>query len=192
MASTSDIRNGLCINHNHDIWAIVEFQHVKPGKGAAFVRTKLKSFTTGRVLEQTFPSGHKIEEVRVERRQFQYLYTDESGLNFMDLETYDQVSVKEGFVEGAQFLKEGMQVQIIFNGTTGNALTAEMPQKVTLQITYTEPGMKGDTATNTMKPATVETGAEVRVPLFINEGDYIIVGTADGKYVERTKAPEVK
>jgi elongation factor P len=189
MASTSDIKNGLCINHSHDIWAIVEFQHVKPGKGAAFVRTKLKSFTTGRVLEQTFPSGHKIDEVRVERRQFQYLYTDESGLNFMDLETYDQVSVKENFVEGAQFLKEGMQVQIIFNATSGQALAAEMPQKVTLKITYTEPGMKGDTATNTLKPATVETGAEVRVPLFITENDYIVVSTADGKYVERTKAP---
>jgi elongation factor P len=189
MASTSDIRNGLCIFHNHDTWAIVEFQHVKPGKGAAFVRTKLKSFTTGRVLEQTFPSGHKIEEVNVERRQFQYLYNDETGLNFMDLETYDQVSVKESFVDGSQFLKEGMQVQIIFNATSGVALIAEMPQKVTLKVTYTEPGVKGDTATNTLKPATVETGAEVRVPLFIGDGDYIIVSTADGKYVERTKAP---
>lgn len=189
MASTSDIRNGLCINHNFDIWAIVEFQHVKPGKGAAFVRTKLKSFTTGRVLEQTFPSGHKIDEVQIERRQFQYLYTDETGLNFMDLETYDQVSVKETFVEGAKFLNEGMQVQIIFNATSGAALIAEMPQKVTLRVTYTEPGVKGDTATNTLKPATVETGAEVRVPLFITEGDYIIITSADGKYVERTKAP---
>ena len=187
MASTSDIRNGLCIKHTHDIWTVVEFLHVKPGKGAAFVRTKLKSLTTGRVLEQTFPSGHKIEEVRVERRQYQYLYTDEAGFNFMDLETYDQIAINGKIIDGGQFLKEGTQVNVLFDTGTGNALTCEIPQKITLEVTYTEPGLKGDTATNTLKPATLETGAEIRVPLFIDTGELIVVNTTDGSYMERAK-----
>lgn len=187
MASTSDIRNGLCINHSHDIWTVVEFMHVKPGKGAAFVRTKLKSVTSGRVLEQTFPSGHKIEEVQVDRRQFQFLYTDETGYNFMDLETYDQISMATKQIDGGQFMKEGTQVQILFNAADGRALASELPARITLEVTYTEPGVKGDTATNSTKAATVETGAEVRVPLFINQGDLIGINTADGSYAERVK-----
>ncbi len=187
MASTSEIRNGLCINHSHDIWTVVEFMHVKPGKGAAFVRTKLKSLTNGRVLEQTFPSGHKIDEVRVERRSFQFLYNDEAGFNFMDLESYDQVAIDGKLIEGAQFLKEGTLATILYNSNNGAPLTCEVPQKMTLEITYTEPGMKGDTATNTLKAATVETGANIRVPLFINVGDSVVVNTADGSYIERAK-----
>ncbi len=187
MASTSDIRNGLCINHNHDIFQVVEFQHVKPGKGAAFVRTKLKSMTTGRVLDHTFPAGHKIDEVRIERRKFQYLYSDEMGFHFMDNETYDQVRIAEAMVDNPGFLKEGEQVDILFNTSDDSPLTLEMPQYVTMEITYTEPGVKGDTATNTLKPATIETGAEVRVPLFVNQGDRIKIDTASGSYMERVK-----
>ena len=187
MASTSDIRNGLCINHTHDIWVVVEFMHVKPGKGAAFVRTKLKSLTTGRVLEQTFPSGHKIEEVRVERRNYQYLYTDEAGLNFMDMETFDQISLASKIIDGGQFLKEGTPITVLFNTANGAPLNCELPSKITLEVTYTEPGLRGDTATNTLKMATLETGAEIKVPLFINTGELIVVNPADGSYVARAQ-----
>ena len=175
MASTSDIRNGMCIEHNHDIFQIVEFLHVKPGKGAAFVRTKLKSLTTGRVLDNTFPAGHKITEVRVERRKFQFLYKDDMGYHFMNNETYDQVALEEKLLPRADLIKEGMNIEILYHAAKEIPLTVEMPQYVILEITYTEPGLKGDTATNTLKPAKVETGAEVRVPLFINQGDKIKV-----------------
>ncbi len=187
MASTSDIRKGMCIDHNNDIYAIVEFLHVKPGKGAAFVRTKLKSLTNGRVIDNTFPAGHKIKEVRVERRKFQYLYPDDMGLNFMDNETYDQVSIQEKMIDNAQFLKEGMEIEILFHAEKEVPLTIELPQYVVLEITYSEPGVKGDTATNTLKPAKLETGAEVKVPLFVNEGDKVKIDTATGAYVERVK-----
>ena len=187
MASTSDIRNGMCIEHNHDIFQIVEFLHVKPGKGAAFVRTKLKSLTTGRVLDNTFPAGHKIQEVRVERRKFQYLYKDDMGYHFMDLESYDQISLQEKLLPRADLLKEEMHIEILYHAAKEIPLTVEMPQYVILEVTYTEPGLKGDTATNTLKPATVETGAEVRVPLFINQGDKIKVDCATGSYMERVK-----
>lgn len=187
MASTSEIRNGLCIEYNNDIFTVVEFQHVKPGKGAAFVRTKLKSMTTGKVLDNTFPAGHKISVVRVERKVFQYLYKDDMGYHFMDNETYDQVALDENLIDNAGLLKEGANVDVLFNTATELPLTMEMPQYVTMKITYTEPGVKGDTATNTLKPATIETGAEVRVPLFINEGDMIKIDTKTGAYVERVK-----
>ena len=187
MASTSDIRNGLCIDYNHDIYSIVEFQHVKPGKGNAFVRTKLKSLTTGRVIDNTFPAGHKIKEVRVERRKFQYLYSDDLGYNFMDNETYEQISLEEKMISNPGLLKEGTIVDILFHSAKEIPLTLEMPQYIILEITYTEPGVKGDTATNTLKPAKVETGAEVRVPLFINEGDKIKVDTRSSAYMERVK-----
>jgi elongation factor P len=187
MATTSDIRKGMCLEHNNDTFAIVEFQHVKPGKGNAFVRTKIRSMTTGKVLDHTFPAGHKIKEVRVERRKFQYLYNDDLGYHFMNKETYEQVSIAEEMIDRPDLLKEGMEVDIIYHAEREVPLTLEMPQYIELVITYTEPGVKGDTATNTLKPATVETGAEVRVPLFINQGDKVKVDTASGAYVERVK-----
>jgi elongation factor P len=188
MASTSDIRNGLCMTHNGDIFSVVEFLHVKPGKGNAFVRTKLKSLTTGKVVEHTFPSGHKIDDVRVERRKFQFLYSDESGYNFMDNETYDQVSLNENMLERPEFLKEGSEIEILFHAEKNVPLTADMPASIVLEVTYTEPGVRGDTATNVTKPATVETGAEVKVPIFINQGDKIKIDTKTGGYLERVKA----
>jgi elongation factor P len=187
MASTADIRNGLCINYNHDIYTIVEFQHVKPGKGAAFVRTKLKSLTTGRVIDNTFPAGHKIDDVRVERRKYQFLYQDEMGYNFMDNETYDQVSIKEAMLERPDLLKEGMDIEILFHAEKNLPLTADLPPHITLEITDAEPGVRGDTATNVTKNATVETGAIIKVPIFINVGDKIKIDTRTGEYLERVK-----
>jgi len=187
MANTSDIRNGLCIEFNNDIWTIVEFQHVKPGKGNAFVRTKLKSLTHGRVVDYTFSAGHKIYPVRVERRKFQYLYNDDMGYHFMNTETYDQVAFEEHMIHNPKLLKEGSDVEVLFHAEKEVPLQLEMPQYITVEVTYTEPGMRGDTATNTLKPATIETGAEVKVPLFINEGDKIKVDTKTGSYMERVK-----
>ena len=188
MANTSDIRNGLCINWNNDIYSIVEFQHVKPGKGNAFVRTKLKSISTGKNIDYTFPAGHKIDVVRVERRTFQYLYSDDTGFHFMNKETFEQIAIMPEMIESAQFLKEGGEVEILFHAEKELPLSVDMPQNIILQVTYTEPGVRGDTATNTLKPATVETGAEVRVPLFINEGDLIKIDVKSGAYLERVKA----
>ncbi|TAK36712.1 MAG: elongation factor P [Saprospiraceae bacterium] len=185
MANTSDIRNGMCIELNGDIWTIIEFQHVKPGKGGAFVRTKLKSLTKGKVVDNTFSAGHAINEVRVERRAFQYLYKDDMGYHFMNMDDYEQVQLNENMLENPQFLKEGMQVDVLFHAQDNIPLNMEMPAQVTVQVTYTEPGLRGDTATNTLKPATVDTGAEVRVPLFINQGDNIIVDTRTGGYLGR-------
>jgi len=187
MASTSEIRNGLCIEYNHDIFKVIEFMHVKPGKGAAFVRTKLKSLTNGKVLDNTFPSGHKIDIVRVERRKYQYLYDDENGFNFMDNDTFDQIVIGKDMIDNARFLKEGMEVEILFHADKEVPLTIDLPSSVVMEITYTEPGVKGDTATNSMKPATIETGAEVRVPLFVNQGDFIRLDTTTGDYLERVK-----
>lgn len=187
MASTSDIKNGFCFHFNHDIYKVVEFLHVKPGKGPAFVRTKLKSLTNGKVVDNTFPSGHKLDEVRVERRKFQFLYTDDMGFNFMNVETYDQVSIKPEMIENAELLKEGTNVDMLYDGDKENPLTVELPQYIVLEVTYTEPGLKGNTATNASKPAKVETGAEIRVPLFINEGDKVKIASATGEYVERVK-----
>ncbi len=187
MASTSDIKNGLCLEYNNDIFQVVEFQHVKPGKGAAFVRTKMKSLTTGRVLDNTFPSGHKITDVRVERRKFQYLYEDDNGFNFMDNETFDQTTFPSNLIDNSRFLKEGMEVDILFHAEKNSPLTIDLPQSVVVTVTYTEPGVKGDTATNAQKAATIETGAEIKVPLFINQGDVIRVDTTTGAYMERVK-----
>lgn len=187
MASTSEIRNGLCISYNHDIYTIVEFQHVKPGKGAAFVRTKLKSLTTGRVIDNTFPAGHKIDDVRIERRKYQFLYKDENGYNFMDNETFDQVELKEEFLDAPQFLKEGTEIDVLFHAEKNVPLTTEMASHMVFEITYAEPGVRGDTATNVTKNATIETGANVKVPIFINEGDKIKVDTRTGEYLERMK-----
>lgn len=185
MAKTSDIRNGLCINYNNDIYKVVEFLHVKPGKGPAFVRTKLKSLTNGRVVDNTFPAGHKIDEVRVENRKFQYLYEDDRGYHFMNNETYDQTFLPGDIIDNPQFLMEGMMVDILFHAEENRPLTMDLPTHIEVEVTYTEPGLKGDTATNTLKPATIETGAEIRVPLFINTGERIRVDTKTGEYTGR-------
>lgn len=188
MANTSDIRNGMCLALNNDKYTVVEFQHVKPGKGAAFVRTKIKSLTSGRLLDHTFSAGHKVEEIRVERRKFQYLYEDDMGVHFMNSETFEQLGLPEELIDRKNLLKEGMEVDVLYDTNNEVPLTMEMPQYVEMEITYTEPGVKGDTATNTLKPATVETGAEVRVPLFVNQGDKIKIDTRSGSYVERVKS----
>jgi elongation factor P len=187
MANTSDIRKGLCIEYNNDIYYIVDFQHVKPGKGNAFVRTKLKSLTTGKVVDNTFPAGHNIADVRVERRKFQYLYNDEMGYHFMNNESFEQVAINEAMIENANLMKEGLEVEILMHAVEDVPLSVELPQYVILEVTYTEPGLRGDTATNTLKPATVETGAEVRVPLFIDAGEKVKIDTTTGAYIERAK-----
>lgn len=187
MASTADIRNGLCIKHNNDIYKIIEFLHVKPGKGPAFVRTKLKSLTTGKVLDNTFSAGHKIDVVRVETHTFQYLYNEGSDYHFMNNETFEQITLDKNALDAPELLKEGTNVIVQINTETEAPLSVDMPASIVLEVTYTEPGVKGNTATNATKPATVETGAQVNVPLFINEGDKIKIDTATGNYVERIK-----
>ncbi|QQR98692.1 MAG: elongation factor P [Sphingobacteriales bacterium] len=187
MASTSDIRNGMCINFNSDIYQIIEFLHVKPGKGAAFVRTKLRSVTNGRVLENTFPSGSKLDEVRVEHREYQYLYDEGDFATFMNNETYEQITVDKKIINAAQFLTEGMTVKIAVRAEDEMPLTCTLPDTVTVEVTYAEPGIKGDTATNTLRPSTVSTGAKVMIPLFVNVGDKIKVKTETGDYMERVK-----
>ena len=187
MANTSDIRKGLCIKYNHDIYKIVEFLHVKPGKGPAFVRTKLKSVTTGKVIDNTFSAGHKIEDVRVETRSYQYLYAEGDTFHFMNTDDYNQISLQKSSLDSPDLLKEGEVVTILFNTEDSLPLSVEMPASVILEVTHTEPGVKGNTATNATKPATVETGARINVPLFINEGDKIKVDTEKGAYMERAK-----
>ncbi|WP_353777604.1 elongation factor P [Winogradskyella sp. 3972H.M.0a.05] len=187
MASTSDIRNGLCIRYNHDIYKIIEFLHVKPGKGPAFVRTKLKSVTTGKVVDNTFSAGHKIDDVRVETHKFQYLYNDGEAYHFMNTDDYSQIQLQESALDAPGLMKEGEVVTVLINTEDDMPLSVEMPASVILEVTHTEPGVKGNTATNATKPATVETGATVNVPLFINEGDKIKVETEKGTYKERVK-----
>lgn len=187
MATTADIKKGLCIEFNNDIYYVVDFQHVKPGKGNAFVRTKLKSVATGKVVDNTFQSGHTIAEVRVERRKFQYLYNDDMGYHFMNIETFEQVAIEEAMISNPKLLKEGLEVEIMIHAELETPLAVELPQYIILEVTYTEPGLRGDTATNTLKSATVESGAEVKVPLFIEAGEKIKVESATGSYVERAK-----
>ncbi len=187
MATTADFKNGLCLEFNHDLFIIVEFQHVKPGKGAAFVRTKLKSLTTGKVIDNTFNSGVKVTTARIETRPHQFLYKDELGYHFMNNETFEQVALEEHLINAPQFLKDGQEVSILFHEETERVLNCELPPIVDLQITYSEPGIKGDTATNTLKPATLETGAIVMVPLFIDTDEIIRVDTRTGEYYERAK-----
>ena len=187
MATTADIKNGLTIEFNGKPHQIVYFQHVKPGKGGAFVRTKLKNLENGRVIENTFTAGVKINTIRIERRPYQFLYKDDMGYNFMHLETFEQVSLNEALIEGVQFLKEGQEVEVVFNAEVETPLNCELPAFVIMEITYTEPGLKGDTSTNTLKPATIETGSSVMVPLFIEIGEKIKVDTRNGEYVERVR-----
>lgn len=187
MASTSDIRKGLCIRYNNDIYKIIEFLHVKPGKGPAFVRTKLKSVTTGKVLDNTFSAGHKIEDVRVETRSYQYLYSEGDTYHFMNTDDYNQITLQKDALDTPDLLKEGEIVKILFNTEDSMPLSVDMPAHVILEVTHTEPGVKGNTATNATKPATVETGAKINVPLFINEGDKVKIDTEKGAYLERVK-----
>jgi len=187
MATTSDIRKGLCIKFNNDIFKIVEFLHVKPGKGPAFVRTKLKSLTTGKVIDNTFSAGHKIEDIRVETNKFQYLYAEGEQFHFMNVDDYNQITINKSTIEAPDLLKEGEMVSISINTEDSMPLSVDMPASVVLEVIHTEPGVKGNTATNATKPATVETGARINVPLFINEGDKIKVDTEKGTYQERIK-----
>ena len=187
MANTSDIRKGLCIKFNNDIYKIVEFLHVKPGKGPAFVRTKLKSVSSGKVIDNTFSAGHKIEDIRVETNKYQYLYSEGEDYHFMNVDDYNQIVVNINSIDNPTLMKEGEIVSISINTEDGLPLSVDMPASVILEITHTEPGVKGNTATNATKPAKLETGAKINVPLFINEGDKIKVDTLKGNYLERIK-----
>ena len=188
MINAQDIKNGTCIRMDNRLYFCVEFLHVKPGKGNTFMRTKLKDVVDGRVIERRFNIGEKLEDVRVEHRPYQFLYAEGEDNIFMNQETYEQIPISKELVTGVELMKEGDVVDVVSDASSETVLYAEMPIKTVLKITYTEPGLKGDTATNTLKPATVETGATVRVPLFINEGELIEVDTRDGSYVGRVKA----
>ncbi len=186
MATTTDFRAGLTIRYNNDLWTIVEFQHVNPGNWRAFVRAKMKNIKTGQVIENRFRAGQDVDVVRIEMRPYQYLYRDGDLLVFMDNGTYDQIHVPEEVVgEGSKFLKENETVQISFNGT--EIIGVEIPMFVNLRVVETEPGMKGDSVNNVMKPAKLETGAVVSVPLFVNEGEMLKIDTRTAVYVERVK-----
>ncbi len=187
MATTADFRNGLCIEFNNDLYLISDFQHVKPGKGPAFVRTKLRNIKTGRVIDNTFTAGVNVTTARVEKRTHQFLYKDDLGYNFMNTENFEQISIEEKMVDKADLLKEGQEVEILVHAETETPLLVEMPAYVELRITYTEPGMKGDTANNPLKPATVETGATIKVPLFIENEELIKVNTTSYEYDSRVK-----
>ncbi|MDR1543338.1 MAG: elongation factor P [Prevotellaceae bacterium] len=187
MINAQDIKNGTCIRMDGRLYFVVEFLHVKPGKGNTFMRTKIKDVVDGRVIERRFNIGEKLEDVRVERRPHQYLYQESNDYIFMNQETFEQHPVAHDLINGVDFLLEGMSAEVVVDADTETVLYADLPIKVQQKITYTEPGMKGDTATNTLKPATVESGATVRVPLFINEGELIEIDTRDGSYVGRAK-----
>lgn len=187
MINSQDIKNGTCIRLDGRLYFCIEFLHVKPGKGNTIMRTKLKDVVNGRVLERTFQVGFKLEDVRVERRPFQFLYKEGADFIFMNNETYEQHPINKDLITGVEFMKEGDTLEVVTDVANETILFAEMPVKTTLKITYTEPGLKGDTATNAQKPATLESGAVVRVPLFINEGETIEVDTRDGSYLGRVK-----
>jgi elongation factor P len=188
MATTTDFRNGLCIEFNDDLFTIVQFQHVKPGKGGAFVRTKLKSLTTGRVIENTFNAGVKINVARVERRPYQFLYQDDTGYHFMHLETFEQIMLEDTMIENRDFLKEGQEVEIVYHADTETPLSCDLPPFVVMEITYAEPGVKGDTTSTTAtKPATIETGDNINVTIFIETVEKIKIDTRTREYVERVK-----
>lgn len=187
MADTSDLRNGLIIRFKGEPFLVIEFQHVKPGKGGAFVRTVLKNMRTGKVLDNTFRSGESLDVIQIERRKYQYLYKDGDFFVLMDNETFDQINVPEDVLgEGQVYLKEGDEIQIMYDDKE-QIISAEIPMFVNLKVVETEPGFKGDTATNVLKPAKLETGAQINVPLFVNEGDLLKVDTRTGVYVERVK-----
>ena len=187
MATTADMSRGLIINLDNSLYSVVEFGQNKTARAAAKVWAKLKGVDNGRTIEHTWNSGDTIFPIRVEKKTYQFLYKDESGYTFMDNETFEQISLNEAMVDAPQFLKEGQEVTVAINTDTDLPMSVELPDKIVLLVTYSEPGMKGDTATRTLKPATVETGATVNVPLFVNEGELIRVNTKTGDYVERVK-----
>jgi elongation factor P len=188
MINAQDIKNGTCIRMDGRLYFVVEFLHVKPGKGNTFMRTTLKDVVDGRVIERRFNIGEKLEDVRVERRMYQFLYKEGDDYIFMNQETYEQHPIAHSLINGVDFLLEGMTLEVVSDTGTETVLYADMPVKVQQKITYTEPGLRGDTATNATKPATVESGATVRVPLFVNEGETIEIDTRNGSYVGRVKA----
>ena len=184
MATTNDLKNGMTLNIDGSLWTVVEFQHVKPGKGPAFVRTKMKQVLTGKVVEKTFNAGVKVDVAVVEKRDMQYLYKDGADFVFMDTTTYDQMTISEATVgEGANYLLENAEVNVAIH--EGQPLYVELPASVTLEITYTEPGIQGDRSSGGTKPATVETGINIQVPLFIKQGEKVLVDTRDGSYLGR-------
>jgi elongation factor P len=188
MASTSDIKNGLTINYNGDLWTVVEFLHVKPGKGPAFVRTKLKNINNGKVVDNTFNAGIKMDVVRIETRRHQFLFKDDLGYHFMNSDDYEQVVIPEHLINAPHLLKDEVTADIMFHTEEEKPLSCALQSFIECEITYTEPGVKGDTATNSSKPATIDTGYEIRVPLFINTGDTVKVDTRKGgEYAERVK-----
>lgn len=187
MATTSDISRGMILKLDGSLYSVVEFGENKTARAAAKVWAKLKGVDNNRSIEKTWNSGETIFPVRVEKKTYQFLYKDESGYNFMDNETFEQIALNEEMIDAPQFLKDGAEVFIFINTETEQPIGAELPEKIVLRITYSEPGVKGDTATNALKPATVETGANVRVPLFVNEGELIRINTKTGEYVERVK-----
>lgn len=187
MINAQDIKIGTAIRMDGKLYFCIDFLHVKPGKGNTFMRTKLKDVVNGYVLERRFNIGEKLEDVRVERRPFQYSYNEGEQYHFLNQETWDDVIIEKNMITGVDFLTEGLVCDVVSDASTDTILYAELPVKVTMKVTYTEPGLKGDTATNTLKPATVESGAEVRVPLFISEGETIEIDTRDGSYVGRVR-----
>jgi elongation factor P len=187
MASTADMSRGLIIKLDNSLYSVVEFGQNKTARAAAKVWAKLKGVDNGRTIEHTWNSGDTIYPVRVEKKAYQFLYKDDSGFTFMDNETFEQITLPAQMVDAPQFLKDGQEVSVAINTETDLPMSVELPDKIVLLVTYSEPGMKGDTATRTLKPATVETGATVNVPLFVNEGELIRVNTKTGEYVERVK-----
>ena len=187
MINSQDIKKGVAVRMDGGIWVCIDFQHRKPGKGNTIMNVKLKNVTDGRVLERRFNIGEKLEDVQITRRPYQYLYKEGDDYIFMNQETYDQIPIAKDLITGVDFMKEGDVVEVVSDASTETVLFGEMPVKTVLRITHSEPGIKGDTATNTLKPATLETGVEVRVPLFVNEGDLIQVDTRDGSYLQRVK-----
>ncbi len=187
MINAQDIKKGTCIRMDGKLYFCIDFLHVKPGKGNTFMRTKLKDVVSGYVIDRRFNIGEALEDVRVERRPYQYLYKEGEDYIFMNQETFEQIPIAKSQINGVDFMKEGENVDVVSDASTETVLYVDVPIKVVLKITYTEPGLKGDTATNTLKPATVETGATVRVPLFVNEGEMIEVDTRDGSYIGRVK-----
>ena len=187
MATTSDISRGLILKLDNNLYSVVEFGENKTARAAAKVWAKLKGVDNNRTIEKTWNSGETIFPVRVEKHAFQYLYKDETGFNLTNNETFEQIALAETMVDAPQFLKEGQEVGVLMNTDTELPMSVELPDKIVLKVTYSEPGVKGDTATRTLKPATVETGATVNVPLFVNEGELIRINTKTGEYVERVK-----
>jgi elongation factor P len=188
MINSQDIKKGVCIRMDGKLYFCIDFLHRKPGKGNTIMNVTLKDVVNGGVIEKRFNIGEKLEDVRVERRPYQYLYKDGDDLVFMNNETFEQINIHPSLVNGVNFLKESENVEVVVDSSTETVLYADVPVKVHLQITWTEPGLKGDTATNTLKPARVETGAEIRVPLFIEEGEIVEVDSRDGSYLGRVKA----